>query len=1192
VNTLYSYASANYCSGNLIIQDRRACDGSGGTQGPLLGNVTITTCSGGTPYCSGAACVQCRNNTDCPSCQQCNAGACQNVANNQDPKNDCPGAFGICAGNNCNGAGACQFLTSTTSCRASAGVCDVQENCTGASYACGADTKMSASYQCRGQTGPCDNPSNCDGTNNACPPNNNRTGEKGNPSCGLCMGCFGTSATCQLIGSGNDNFNECNASWDTCDSSCTRSGPGPNCNGAGACGRQTGNIVAGNVCTGAGLFSAWTTSIYCSNVGASCSGRNWVDTFMSCTGSGTCSSSGTNVTLTANDTIHCGTCTVAGDCSSIPSADCSDTTHRRTYGQSCTGSPGSCSYPPTITACTGATPYCSSGTCVACLINSDCADDGNPCTTELCNAAHACTHPAGNAGTVCRASGGACDPLETCTGASTSCPADIISNGNLCGTCQYCNGVSKTCTNVANNADTYNSCTGNCDACDGSGNCKATAGSCTGNCIQCIGGGTTYNCAANAGSCTGNCAQCTGGGTTYNCAANAGSCTGTSASCGCQGGGSLFACSICSTPSFCSSGACVGCTQNSDCNDNNPCTVDTCSLGSCSNVPGNAGTICNAAIPGGCDVAETCTGLSATCPADVKSPLGTNCGGTCQSCDGNGFCINTTGVDYQNECTDQWTNCTSFCTKTGTTDLCNGAGACQIKNANIAAGNICTGSGVEAALGCTAGTYCSAAANNCTGNNVTRTDYACNGAGSCTVSQALSCVLQNCGGTCNNVTKACDTGCGDGILQAGEECDLASNNGQGFGCDNSCHNTNCTITSVTITPAAGCTGNVCTTANQLSVSVGYFGSNCNLATFLQTDFISTDSACKILQSSGTLTGMNTLFNTASNPFIFTYTIPNIPDVCAAKNMTNTSTGLYNSSNTFLRVNSKYNNVQAGIILDQCRYFGSLATYATYYTIIQNNTQCIAYTCSNYDAKNVTIINGPQFGVQLFNTTSGAYDTHLCNATVSDSVCPDDFSNSGNCKALGICSTHAINDTDCNQQTQMQCGITYTPGAVPSCLVPTPTPHLGCSNNINCVYANELTGANPQCFGNGATTINKDNNTIVCRGASNIWCPNQYIYQGGRCVYNGTDCSTTICPYAATVAVTSSNVLTYLNKPSPAFQTNYISNSNCWTTTNGKRTQYCGLILSWPENRFGWLPVQVFYASQGIRYPENVNPAGQ
>jgi hypothetical protein len=452
--------------------------------------------------------------------------------------------------------------------------------------------------------------------------------------------------------------------------------------------------------------------------------------------------------------------------------------------------------------------------------------------------------------------------------------------------------------------------------------------------------------------------------------------------------------------------------------------------------------------------------------------------------------------------------------------------------------------------------------------------------------------LQNCGGTCNNVTKACDTGCGDGILQAGEECDLASNNGQGFGCDNSCHNTNCTITSVTVTPAAGCTGNVCTTANQLSVSVGYFGSNCNLATFLQTDFISTDSACKILQSSGTLTGMNTLFNTASNPFIFTYTIPNIPDVCAAKNMTNTSTGLYNSSNTFLRVNSKYNNVQAGIILDQCRYFGSLATYATYYTIIQNNTQCIAYTCSNYDAKNVTIINGPQFGVQLFNTTSGAYDTHLCNATVSDSVCPDDFSNSGNCKALGICSIHAINDTDCNQQTQMQCGITYTPGAVPSCLVPTPTPHLGCSNNINCVYANELTGANPQCFGNGATTINKDNNTIVCRGASNIWCPNQYIYQGGRCVYNGTDCSTTICPYAATVAVTSSNVLTYLNKPSPAFQTNYISNSNCWTTTNGKRTQYCGLILSWPENRFGWLPVQVFYASQGIRYPENVNPAGQ
>src|SRR2546422_3539811 len=35
--------------------------------------------------------------------------------------------------------------------------------------------------------------------------------------------------------------------------------------------------------------------------------------------------------------------------------------------------------------------------------------------------------PAGNAGATCRASGGECDPAETCNGTSTSCPADARS---------------------------------------------------------------------------------------------------------------------------------------------------------------------------------------------------------------------------------------------------------------------------------------------------------------------------------------------------------------------------------------------------------------------------------------------------------------------------------------------------------------------------------------------------------------------------------------------------------------------------------------------------------------------------------------------------------------------------------------------------------------------------------------------
>ncbi|MFC1814675.1 hypothetical protein ACFL0M_01795 [Thermodesulfobacteriota bacterium] len=51
-----------------------------------------------------------------------------------------------------------------------------------------------------------------------------------------------------------------------------------------------------------------------------------------------------------------------------------------------------------------------------------------------------------------------------------------------------------------------------------------------------------------------------------------------------------------------------------DCDDGNPCTVDSCDPASgCMNTPGNAGTVCRAAA-GDCDAPETCDGLRAACP--------------------------------------------------------------------------------------------------------------------------------------------------------------------------------------------------------------------------------------------------------------------------------------------------------------------------------------------------------------------------------------------------------------------------------------------------------------------------------------------------------------------------------------------------------------------------------------------------
>jgi hypothetical protein len=84
-----------------------------------------------------------------------------------------------------------------------------------------------------------------------------------------------------------------------------------------------------------------------------------------------------------------------------------------------------------------------------------CTDDGEVCTVDECDGAGACTHPAGNAGTECRADTGECDVAEVCDGSSTTCPADgFESSGTPCG-----DGSDTDCTNP--------------DTCDGANACQS-----------------------------------------------------------------------------------------------------------------------------------------------------------------------------------------------------------------------------------------------------------------------------------------------------------------------------------------------------------------------------------------------------------------------------------------------------------------------------------------------------------------------------------------------------------------------------------------------------------------------------------------------------------------------------------------------------------------------------------------------
>src|SRR5881398_1800363 len=68
--------------------------------------------------------------------------------------------------------------------------------------------------------------------------------------------------------------------------------------------------------------------------------------------------------------------------------------------------------------------------------------------------------------------------------------------------------------------------------------------------------------------------------------------------------------------------------------DSNPCTLDQCdgTNVTCQHPAGNAGAVCRASA-GACDQQETCSGSSTTCPADAKVAAATVCRPTAGVCD-------------------------------------------------------------------------------------------------------------------------------------------------------------------------------------------------------------------------------------------------------------------------------------------------------------------------------------------------------------------------------------------------------------------------------------------------------------------------------------------------------------------------------------------------------------------------------
>src|SRR5947208_15696689 len=98
----------------------------------------------------------------------------------------------------------CQFLPSTTQCRASAGSCDVAEFCTGSSDTCPANGFQPSTTVCRATAGPCDTAETCTGSSASCPADgflsSTTVCRAAAGPCDAAETCTGSSAGCPAAG--------------------------------------------------------------------------------------------------------------------------------------------------------------------------------------------------------------------------------------------------------------------------------------------------------------------------------------------------------------------------------------------------------------------------------------------------------------------------------------------------------------------------------------------------------------------------------------------------------------------------------------------------------------------------------------------------------------------------------------------------------------------------------------------------------------------------------------------------------------------------------------------------------------------------------------------------------------------------------------------------------------------------------
>ncbi len=240
--------------------------------------------------------------------------------------------------------------------------------------------------------------------------------------------------------------------------------------------------------------------------------------------------------------------------------------------------------------------------------------DGANGTSGLCCTTQ-CTFT--TAGTQCRAgagdpngSGFVCNPAETCTGSSATCPSDVIRAGVTCRT-------------------------GSGDFCDAAEVCPTGTGSVCGADIRQIAGTT---CRAGSGDTCDPAETCTGA-ARATCPADVRKAAGTTCRVGsgdtCDPAETCTGVALAACPADLVTAAGTTCRAGSgdQCDPTETCTG--VALAACPvDLVTAAGTTCRARADTTCDVAENCTGTAGqACPADAGAPEATVCRAAVDVCD-------------------------------------------------------------------------------------------------------------------------------------------------------------------------------------------------------------------------------------------------------------------------------------------------------------------------------------------------------------------------------------------------------------------------------------------------------------------------------------------------------------------------------------------------------------------------------